>query len=63
MKQFMQFLFGYTVFACYGRVEQMKFFWTARDAAEWMQLYPHGSSVLVLKRRRPVAFRRTEWRA
>jgi len=61
MKQFLQFLFGYTVFACYGRVEQLKFFWTRKEAEEWMDLYPHGSSVLILKRRRGIAFRRTNW--
>ena len=61
MKQFLQFLFGYTVFSCYGQVQQLKFFWARREAEEWMDLYPHGSSVLILRRRKLQTFRRTLW--
>ena len=61
IKMLLQLMFGYSLMACYGRVNQFKTFWTLRDAEDWMRLYPHGSSVLICRWHKPVMFRRTLW--
>jgi hypothetical protein len=57
-KTLLQYLFGYSTYVVYGRVEQLKFFWTRREAEEWMELYPLGSAAMVCRWKTPIAFRR-----